>query len=213
MKNSQSTILRIGIQGGPGSFNDSAIRELTTGLNAKVSIHYLDDTESVLSAIENEGIELGQFALYNSYAGLYEESLNAIGKFRFRIHSMQPMAIVHCLMKRPDITYEELTTIMSHKEVFKQCRRTLAERFSHLTLEEGSAELTDPARVGAAISSGKLPPTTAVVSNGLIAELHDLDVVERGLQDQKDSISTFVRVMQLGDTGKLEGKVRTPTTF
>lgn len=191
-------MINIGIAGGPGSFNDSAVQHLIRDIGqSDVQIHYLDDTESVLRAIEFENIDLGQFALYNSYAGVYEECMEPMGRYRFRVHSAFPMQIVHCLMKHPSIEAIELTTIMSHREVLKQCRGTLANRFPHLKLIEGTGSLTDPGRIGVAIANGTIEATTAVVSNGLIAELFGLEILERDLQDKQDAVSTFLRVLPL----------------
>ena len=193
-----SDLCRIGIQGGRGSFNDSALRQyLAQHPESKFDVDYLNSTGEVLEKLELGQIDYGQFALFNSRAGFYEESLREIGRYRFTVEDSFDLPIVHCLMTRHEVKMDEIRTIVSHREVFKQCRTKLRNEYANLRLVEGQGPLADPARVGEALSQGDLPSSTAVVSNALIGELHGLDIVARNLQDAKNNVSTFLLVSRL----------------
>lgn len=186
---------RIGIQGGPGSFNDSALRQyLERHPESTFDVSYLNSTHEVLEKLERGQIEYGQFALFNSQAGFYEESLFEIGRYRFEVEEAYDTQISHCLMTHRDVNIHSIETVMSHREVLKQCKANLEKRYPDVRLVEGAGDLADPARVGEALSKGTLDSSTAVVSNGLIAELHGLSIVERDLQDAEDNVSTFLLV-------------------
>ena len=67
----------IGIQGGLGSYNDTAIRKHLPNDFTQDKVVYLDSTPNVFVALNSGQIEYGQFAIYNSRSGLYEESFRA----------------------------------------------------------------------------------------------------------------------------------------
>jgi len=188
-------LFRVGIQGGPGSFNDSALRQyIVQNPELEFQVRFLNSTGEVFEALKEGQVEYGQFALFNSNAGFYEESLAEVSRRKFTVEASYSCPIVHCLMKRQGTSTDAISTIMSHREVFKQCRAKLKLKYPRAQLIEGTGALADPSRVGEALAQGALPATTAVVSNGLIAELHDLEVVETGLQDAGDNVSTFLLI-------------------
>ncbi|MBO0320894.1 hypothetical protein J0X14_01185 [Muricauda sp. CAU 1633] len=190
--------IRIGIQGGRGSFNDTAVRTYLKDKNtSQHEILYLNTTANVLKAIHENKIELGQFALYNSTGGIYGESLNEIGKYTFTVLDTYKIRISHALMISKAAKMEEVDTIITHPQVMKQCRLNLSKKYSHLKLKVGEGELTDPARVAEKLGAGELSKNVAVVSNELLAEVYDLKVVETGLEDHTDNESTFLLVSKI----------------
>ena len=185
----------VGIQGGPGSFNDSAIQHyLSRNPNLKWQVRHLDTTPAVFASLKAEEISYGQFAIYNSVGGFYEESLPELAKNRCTVVDSYSIRIAHALMAQPDVSFWEVDTIMSHVEVFKQCGRRLAAKFPHLKLVYGQGDLTDPARVAQALAAGRLPPSVAALSNPLLADIHGLRILAEEMQDESDSHSTFLLV-------------------
>lgn len=190
----------IGIQGGPGSFNDSAVRSyLKQHSSLDADVVYLDTTPRVLSSLSEGKIDLGQFAIYNKLAGFYRESLQALGTHRFTVTADYPLRVSHSLMIRRDGSIGSLHRIITHSEVLKQCRQNLSRRYPRVGVEIGSGRLTDPARVAEALAAGELPADVGVVSNKLMAEIHGLSVVEEGLEDDSDNESIFLLVGPLQD--------------
>jgi prephenate dehydratase len=185
----------VGIQGGVGSFNDEAIHDyLLRHPEVELRIEYLDTTPRVLEALDRGEIQYGQFAVYNSVGGLYQESLQAMAAHVFEIIEQYELPIAHALMMRRDASVHGLERIVSHAEVFKQCQGRLASEFPKLVCEVGRGGLTDPASVARALGSGNLPRTVATLSNRRLAEVHDLRVIASDLQDCSSSTSTFLLV-------------------
>jgi proline dehydrogenase len=190
-----ATVSRVGIQGGRGSFNDVAARLHLPKTIAEFELSYLGTTPAVLEALDAGEIAYGQFALYNTSGGIYEESLAAIARHTFRVVDQYRLPIRHVLMARPEVVdAAQLTCILTHAQVMKQCVRSLRERFPELRVEIGQGELTDPAAVGAALSSGALPPSTGVISSAAIAEMNGLRVLAEDLQDDSNNASVFLLV-------------------
>lgn len=197
--------LRVGIQGGLGSFNEQALRlylERRGRTPCDVEIKYLYTTDNVLSELKAGAIERGQFAAENSLGGPVQETLAAQAKHSFEenyeVVDRYSIRVAHCLMIHPDARPEEVDTIMTHPQVLAQCRETIARRHPGMALEEGVGDLLDPAKVGEAIARGRLPRNVATVSNRLIAEARGLKIVDRNLQDREDNFTTFVFVKRRG---------------
>jgi chorismate mutase / prephenate dehydratase len=190
-----NSMLTIGIQGGRGSFNEeAALTHLPQILTVPYELRYLYTTPNVLMALDKEEIDRAQFAIFNTLGGLYEESLYAIAEHTFKIVDKYAIKIRHSLMIREDAELNEITTIITHPQVLKQCKSNLAKKYPDLRLEMGEGELTDPAQIAEAIAKGQLPKGVATVSNGLMADVYGLSIVENDLQDRMDNESTFLLV-------------------
>jgi prephenate dehydratase len=188
-------MLIIGIQGGRGSFNEEAARtHLPQVVTDPYELRYLYTTPNVLEALDKGEIDRGQFAIFNILGGLYEESLYAIAEHTFKIIDKYSIKIRHSLMIHEEAGMSEITTFMTHSQVIKQCKNSLAKKYPGLRLEVGEGVLTDPAKIAEAIANGRLPKSVATVSNRLLAEVYGLNIVENDLQDRMDNESTFLLV-------------------
>ncbi len=188
-------MLIIGIQGGRGSFNEeAAITYLPQIVAEPYELRYLYTTSNVFEALDKGEIDRGQFAIFNNQGGLYEESLYAIAEHTFKIVDKYSIKIRHSLMIHKDARMDEITTIMTHPQVLKQCKNSLATKYSGLRLEVGEGELTDPAKIAEAIASQRLTRSVATVSNRQMAQIYGLSIVEYDLQDRMDNESTFLLV-------------------
>lgn len=190
----------IGIQGGPGSFNDLAITrylEHTKNFH-NTEIKYLYTTSNVLSAVTNGEVFWGQYAIKNSIGGDVLETKEAFSDISFEQHyeliAQYDLKIAHSLMIHPDASVSDIKTILTHEQVLKQCKNNLGERYPHCECMEGSGELRDPARVAEAIMGGIIPKTTATLSCELIATKIGLKIVDSNLQDREDNITSFVLI-------------------
>lgn len=185
----------IGIQGGRGSFNEEAANtHLPENISGAYELRYLHTTPNVLEALDKGEIDCGQFALYNTQGGLYEESLYAIAEHTFKIVCAYAIRIRHSLMIRRDTELSEITTIITHQQVLKQCTKSLALKYPEFRLAVGEGELTDPAKIAETMAKGQLPREVATVSNRLMADVYGLRIVENDMQDSIDNESTFLLV-------------------
>jgi prephenate dehydratase len=201
--------LVVGIQGGVGSFNELALKvylERTSIPETDVEIKYLYTTERVLSELKSGEIARGQFATRNSIGGPVQETVVAREKYSFdenyEVIDQYFIQVVHCLLVHPKASLEEVDTIMTHPQVLAQCRDTIAQRYSQMTLTQGEGDMIDPAKVGEAIARGSLPRNVATISNRLIAEARGLKILDQDLQDRADNFThfAFVKLRIQGDS-------------
>lgn len=188
-------VIAYGIQGGRGSFNEEAIlyflnREGTT----KYKIKYLYTSENVLNSLHKGEIDKGQFAIHNSVGGIVEESIWAMARYKFNIANQFAIKISHALMIRGDADFSKVNTIMSHPQVFAQCRDTLFKKYPHLNQISGEKELIDHAMVAKYLSEGKLSKHVATMGSKVLAQLYGLKIIEDNLQDAKENYTSFLHV-------------------
>jgi prephenate dehydrogenase len=187
--------LVVGIQGGRGSFNEqAALYYLGRAKVDSYDIRYLHTTANVLRALHEGRIDRGQFAIHNSVGGIVDESIEAMQHHKFRIVEPFSIKIAHALMIRADAELSEVDTIMTHPQVLRQCRVSLAEKYGRLKLTSGEGELIDHALVAERLGRGELPRNIATMGSRLLAEIHGLQVIEDDLQDAAQNYTAFLWV-------------------
>ena len=189
--------LTIGIQGDKGSFNEEAIHYwlMRSGIK-EYTIMYLHTSKNVLKALHQGTIDRGQFAIHNSVGGIVNESIAAMAAYKFSIVDEFAIKISHALMIQPNVALGDITHIMSHPQVFAQCKRTLAQKYPRLAQTPGAGELIDHANVAKHMAAHKLPKSTATMGSKVLADIYGLTVVEDNLQDAQQNNTSFLVVQR-----------------
>ncbi len=191
----KNKVLIIGIQGGIGSFNEQAINYYVEREGIKnYKIKYLHTSEKVLKALTKNQIDKGQFAIHNSIGGIVGESIEAMGRYNFKIVDQYAIKIAHALMIRSDADAAKITTIMTHPQVLAQCASTLAQKYPNFEKTSGRGDLVDHAMVAKLLGDKKLPKNIATMGSNILAKIYNLKIVEDNLQDAKENYTTFLLV-------------------
>lgn len=194
-KQIRKKIVTFGIQGGKGSFNEEALSAYVKKHTVAVfKTKYLFQTEKVLHALHVGDIDRGLFAISNSTGGLVEESIQAMGKYKFSIVEDFEIPIHYVLMKRKDANEKDIKIIMGHPQVFRQCALTLKRKFPQLRQVSGKGDLVDTAKAAEALAKGNIDKNIAILGPETLAKLYDLEIIERALEDKKDNITRFLLV-------------------
>lgn len=184
-----------GIQGGVGSFNHEAILGYTKDHGVEdYKIKYLYTSDSVLRNLHVGSIDFGLFAMHNSIGGVVQESIKAVADYTFEIVEEFAFPVRHFMMKRKDVDFAEVESLMAHPQVYKQCQGTLAKKYPDLPQKVGKGDLIDHAAVARALSKGMINKNIAVIGPKTLSELYDLEVVAENLQDMKDNVTSFMLV-------------------
>ncbi|MBU4263112.1 MAG: hypothetical protein KKC76_14755 [Proteobacteria bacterium] len=190
--------IRIGVQGGAGSFNDEAVKFYAqTRQVSSYEVVYLHTSAAVLAALAAKQINYGQFALYNSRGGVVEETMEAIGPNRFLVVDWYAIPVAHHLICRQEVDLAGIKTIMTHPQVISQCRETLRKRYPHLHFIQGEGDMIDPARVAVALHNGDIPLSVATLGCRSMAPAHGLKIIDSDLQDDTSNETTFLLVSGL----------------
>lgn len=184
-----------GIQGGEGSFNHQAILSHVRSEKIKdYQIKFLFTSERVLSKLSRGDIDFGLFAIQNSVGGLVDESIFAMANHKFKIVKQISIPIQHFLMRRKDVANNDLEKVLTHSQVIRQCAQTLKRDYKWIKIETGKGDLVDHALVAKKLAQGKLNKNIAVIGSEVLAELHDLEIIGRNLQDDQKNLTTFMLV-------------------
>jgi prephenate dehydratase len=160
----------------------------------RYDLRYFNSTIALFQGLRACQINLGQFAIFNSSAGFYSDSLEAVSQNVFQVVAHYKIPIVHCLIHHPDIRSYQVVKIITHKEVLKQCKCKLAINYAGVEIVEGEGKLMEPASVAAAIATKTLERHVATISCARLAIEYGLVVGESGLQDFEGNESTFLLV-------------------
>ncbi len=190
--------MRIGIQGGPGSFNDQALAEImrSPDFSARTcQVQYLYTSARVLHALSEREIDFGLIAVSNSLSGAVLESLKARELYdsagQFQVTQTVRLKIEHCLLASPAVKLEDLKLVMTHPQVIAQCQKTFSSRFPDLQMRAGRGDLSDPSRLAQALLEGKIPAEIGTISSARIAEIFNLQLLAEDLQDSPDNFTDF----------------------
>lgn len=142
--------------------------------------------------MNNGRIDYGQFAITNSIGGIVNETMESIGRYRWKRIANYEIPVVHALMVHTDVDIEDVVNIMGHEQAICQCEKTLSRDFPDKLRIGGVDNLTDNASIAEAVANGTLPNTTASVGHVSLADIYGLRVVQNNIQDRDDNRTTFV---------------------
>lgn len=185
--------LVIGIQGGKGSFSEQACRHYcaTRGID-RYRIQELYTSPNVLAALHRGEIDRGVFVIQNAQGGVVMETIEALAQYTCEIIEIFEIALDHGILHHPDVTFDQVDTLISHPQALAQCKNTLAARYPDLALTSGEGELIDQALCAQRLAEGAIPLTTAVLASPVCGTLYGLTVHEASLQDLGgDNLTTF----------------------
>ena len=96
-----------------------------------------------------------------------------------------------------DARFEQIDTIMAHPQVFRQCRNNLEKKYCRLEQKSGEGDLIDHAKVAELLGKGEMPHNIAIMGSKVLAEIHNLKIVEDGLQDSDSNFTQLLWVERL----------------
>ena len=184
--------MRVGIQGGKGSFNEEAFISYCNRRNIQAEIVYLYTTKKVLEALDAGQITHGQFAIYNTHAGLVRETRECLGKYTFQIIDEYSLPVSFAYMKHKDVSRDYISYIASHEHVFLQCSCFISEKLSELSRYLGINE--DPAHLASQLHDGSIPKEVAILGPKSLSRLYDLEIIEDKVENISGAKTHFVLV-------------------
>ncbi|MBI4272737.1 chorismate mutase [Candidatus Uhrbacteria bacterium] len=181
---------KIGVSGDQGSFSEEAGTLYANREGLDPDIAYCTDMEGVLSALENETIELGVFPVVNSRGGLVQMAFEAMGRHLFTLVDEVVLEVHQCLLTMPGMVKNTVTAIATHPQAIAQCEQYIKTELPHAQL----IPWEDTAKAARDLRDGKLQPTTAVIAPARAATLYGLQILEKSIQDQHPNLTTFIVV-------------------
>jgi len=167
--------------GPPGTFTHMAAR---SKFGASVRYTPAGSIRDVFGEVARGRADCGIVPVENSTEGGVNQTLDLFAETHLRICSEVYVAVHHHLMAR--CRPEEVKVVYSHPQALAQCRGFLARHYPGARQAETISTTEAAERAGREKKKG-----AAAIASEMAAELYDLTVLHRGIEDNPANITRF----------------------
>lgn len=179
----------VSLQGDEGSFSEEAARFfIRKRLRSKTTLKYDLVPEQVMVSLQSGDAHYGVMAVNNAWGGLVQDSISALAAQQHRIIDLIPLPVRQCLLMHPSSDIEGIKRVVSHPQALRQCRHYLDTHFPGIE----QVPYADTALAARDCGAGRLQPGDAVIASEACADLFNLSVERRSIQDLGDNDTLFV---------------------
>ncbi len=168
-------------QGVPGAWSEEALAQVFPEAE-KLAVDYFED---VFTAVKAGKADYGVVPIENSQTGAIGETYDLLRKYGCYIVGRVWVSIKQCLMAKPGVELNDITTVYSHPEGFKQCRGLLQK---HGWAETACTNTAVAAKAAADDKSGH----AAAIGSKRAAQLNGLALLAEDIADSKTNRTSFV---------------------
>jgi prephenate dehydratase len=184
MKNAESkTIKRVAIQGGYGSFHETAALSYYKDNAEVVPCVTFED---VFFAIHSNRADCGLIAIENTVAGSLLHNYTLLRDSKLRVTGEILLRVRQNLMALPGQSIEELTEVHSHPIAIAQTREFF-NQYPHIKLIE-----TDDTALSAKMISDEKRVGIGAIASQLAADLFGLEILAKGIETNKRNFTRFL---------------------
>ena len=179
----------IGYQGVEGSNSERAALEFALKREFKdYQLLPLVSSFNVLDNVIKERVNYGVVAVVNSSGGIVKESKIVLDHLNLIKKDEITIPIYHYLfVKDSSITLEDINTLVSHPQAFKQCKHRLSTEYSSIKLVDDE----DTATAARKLSLGIIENNCGVLCRKNAGEMNNLFLLRSNLEDREDNKTTF----------------------
>ena len=178
----------IGFLGPPGTYSEEA----ALLYDPSAGRHYPTIT-AVGEAVAAGEIDEGIVPIENSLAGAVIFTLDLlIDQPKLFIRGEIDLPIEHYLLAKPGTDPSEVKVIYSHPQALAQCRGYLEKNYPN------AEQMASLSTVLCVTDSFESSVPAAAISPRRASELYDVDILDRGIQDEKSNVTRFA-VLGLSD--------------
>ncbi len=171
----------ITFQGIAGAYSEQAVRQT---FGPGVESIPCDTLDAVFIAVETGDASHGMVPVENAVAGSVIRSYELLMEHDLRIHAEVILRVRHMLMAPRGTTMDEIARVRSHPQALAQCMRYLRRRGFE---PEPSFDTAGAARD----LSADPVPGVAVLASSLAADLYDLQILDRDIEDYAFNYTRF----------------------
>ena len=178
----------IGFLGPPGTYSEEAAL-----LYDPSADRYYPTITAVGEAVAAGEIDEGIVPIENSLAGAVIFTLDLlIDQPKLFIRGEIDLPIEHYLLAKPGTDPSEVKVIYSHPQALAQCRGYLEKNYPN------AEQMASLSTVLCVTDSFESSVPAAAISPRRASELYDVDILDRGIQDEKSNVTRFA-VLGLSD--------------
>lgn len=174
----------VACQGVEGAFSQIAADKLFK----RPSISYFDTFDGVFRAVDQGFCKFGILPLENSTAGSVNQVYDLMMQHDFHIARSIRLKIDHNLLAKPGTKLEDVRDIYSHEQAISQCQTFLSG------LDGVQVHVCDNTAMAAKAVADSDRTDVAALSSRTCADLYDLDIIKRNVQDRGNNYTRFACV-------------------
>ncbi len=205
--NPPTPVIRVAIQGRRGSYSDQAARRHFAASTADVVYDGHDSFRSMLEAVRDGVATYGVLPIENTTAGSISEAYDLLAGMELHIVGEEVQPVEHCLIGLPGARVEGLRSVWSHPQALLQCSRFLGTLPGCVprswTDTAGSCE-----RI---LAEGD--PSQGAIASEVAADMLGLEVLKRGVANQRANFTRMVVVAREPATYDLRIPCKTSLVF
>lgn len=171
----------VAFQGEHGAYGEVASRTLVPGGAYIPCLEFVD----VFTGVEEGYFDLGVVPVENSLEGAVTQVNDLLTTTGLHVISEVKVPVNHCLLAPRETNLSEIRVVYSHPQALAQCNRFLLER----RIEPRPYYDTAGA---AKMLARENPRAAAAIASVLCAELYDLDIVSKGIEDGPSNHTRFL---------------------
>ena len=183
----QTEGVKVVYQGVEGAYGNAAMIQL---FGKEVDGYSVSTFASAMEEVAEGRADYAVLPIENSRAGAVGDVYDLLMQYDNTIVAETYLKVEHCLLGLPGASLEQIQTVYSHPQGLMQCAGFLEQ---HRDWQQvGQSNTAFSARK--VVSEGDL--TKAAIASELAGELYGLQVLQRGISDDKNNTTRFIVVQK-----------------
>ena len=188
---------RVVFQGAEGAYSQAAMMQY---FGEQIQSLHVDTFRDAMSAIDEGSADFAVLPIENSTAGIVSEIYDLLVEFENYIVGEQILQINHCLLGVPGAKLEDIQTVYSHPQSLMQSSRFLAGHdWRQISMQNNA--------FAAKKVADEKDRSQAAIASEHAAKVYGLEVLQQGVNQEKDNSTRFIIVTNQKIFRKDAGKV------
>ena len=188
---------RVVFQGADGAYSQAAMMKY---FGDQINSFHVDTFRDAMSAIDEGSADFAVLPIENSTAGIVSEIYDLLVEFENYIVGEQVIPIEHCLLGVPGTKLEDIKTVYSHPQSLMQSAKYLADHgWQQISMQNNA--------FAAQKVAGEKDMTQAAIAGEHAGKLYGLEVLQKGVNDEKNNSTRFIIVTNQKIFKKDAGKI------
>jgi len=192
--------MRIAYQGEPGAYSEAA----ALAYDAESTPEPCKSFEEVFAAVATGAAARGVLPMENTIGGTIHRNYDLLVEHELPMVGEVQLKVDHCLLALPGVALEDVKVVHSHPQALAQCERFLRG------MPNVQIEAVYDTAGGAKLIREQLLRGHAAIASIRAAEVFQLDVLHKGVQDFENNITRFCVIARQAIT---EGADKTSIVF
>lgn len=171
----------VAFQGEHGAYGEVASRSLVPGGAYIPCLEFVD----VFQGVQEGHFDLGVVPVENSLEGAVTQVNDLLTTTKLKVTNEVKVPVNHCLLALHDTSLNEIRVVYSHPQALAQCNKFLLKN----KIEPRPYYDTAGA---AKMLARENPRAAAAIASELCAELYDLDIISKGIEDGAANHTRFL---------------------